>query len=179
MYHISHDDKRRIARISRDLRQRGRLDHTKAFIQHGHTTVYTHVHHVARIALWLNGKLKLKADKDRVIRSALLHDYFLYDWHDKSHDHPRPHGFLHPKVAMEKAHADYGLHEREKDAIRTHMFPLTPPPKHREGWLVTMADKLSTFHELRRYAREKKLKRRLEKNARRAQKAPAGQMLET
>ena len=34
---------------------------------------------IVTIALWLNRKLNLKADRDRVIRSALLHDYFLYD----------------------------------------------------------------------------------------------------
>ena len=165
MYRISRDDSLHLTRVSRHLRACGRLDHTRAFIQHGHTTVYTHVHHVARIALWLNEKLRLNADKERLIRSALLHDYFLYDWHDKSHDHPRPHGLLHPKVAMENADRDYGLHEREKDAIRSHMFPLSLPPRHREGWLVTMADKLSTFHELRRYSRQRKLIKRQARQA--------------
>lgn len=148
MFTIPEEDQKRIVHVSRQLTRDGELGRTRSFIQHGHTTVYTHVHHVARIALWLNRRLNLKADRDRVIRSALLHDYFLYDWHDKSHDHPRPHGFHHPRVAMETAHRHYDLHEREKDAIVSHMFPLTRPPRHREGWLVTAADKLSTFQEL-------------------------------
>ncbi|OLU47450.1 HD domain-containing protein [Faecalibaculum rodentium] len=155
MFRISEEDQKHIVDVSRHLCRTGELARTRDFIQHGHTTVYTHVHHVARIALWLNRKLNLKADRDRVIRSALLHDYFLYDWHDKSHDHPRPHGFHHPKVAMEAAHRHYELHPREQDAIVSHMFPLTKPPRHREGWLVTAADKLSTFQELSAWWRRK------------------------
>ncbi|WP_301094362.1 HD domain-containing protein [Faecalibaculum rodentium] len=84
MFRISEEDQKHIVDVSRHLCRTGELARTRDFIQHGHTTVYTHVHHVARIALWLNRKLNLKADRDRVIRSALLHDYFLYDCMDST-----------------------------------------------------------------------------------------------
>ena len=79
------------------------------------------------------------------MRAALLHDYFLYDWHE--HDapgnkHPRLHGFYHPGIAARNAKKDFNLTERELDAIRKHMWPLTIlPPSHRESWVITMADK--------------------------------------
>ena len=153
----SHDE--RIERISRHLSRTGQLDRLQGFAHHGHTSVYDHVHTVSRIALRLNEKWGWNVDPDRLVRASLLHDYFLYDWHDKSHPHPRPHGFTHPKVAARNAHRDYGLDEWEIEAIHSHMFPLTPmPPKHREGWLLTMADKMATWQELKQYWR-KKLKR--------------------
>ena len=38
---------------------------------------------------------------------------------------------------------DFALSEIEKETIRRHMFPLNPiPPRCREAWIVTLADKL-------------------------------------
>lgn len=150
------DHESRIRRISNHLCRHGSLEKTKDYIQHGHTSVFDHVHNVSRIALHLNERLHLKADPDRLVRAALLHDYFLYDWHDKGHEHLRPHGWHHPKVAAHNAHRDYGLDEREMDAIHGHMFPFTLHwPRHREGWILTMADKISTYKELKDYWRHK------------------------
>lgn len=36
----------------------------------------------------------------------------------------------------------FGISEREKSAILSHMFPLGPVPKNREAWIITMADKI-------------------------------------
>ena len=66
----------------------------KNCMQHGSISVYEHSLMVAalcvKIAVWCN----IRADMRALIRGALLHDYFLYDWHeaDKSH---RFHGFIH------------------------------------------------------------------------------------
>ena len=80
--------------------------------------------------------------------AALLHDYFLYDWHDKDPSH-RLHGFTHPRRALENAAADWELTDRERDIILHHMFPLTPlPPRSREAWLVCLADKLCAVQEM-------------------------------
>lgn len=86
------------------------------------------------------------------MRGALLHDYFLYDWHIPDEVNPhRLHGFYHPGVALRNAIRDYELTELEKDIIKKHMWPLTVvPPGCREAWIVTMADKwcslLETIH---------------------------------
>jgi len=118
----------------------------KTFIQHGETTVFEHCLAVAKFSLlmahFLEKTLKIEVDRDSLVRGALLHDYFLYDWHDKTVKGRRVHGFTHPGVAMRNADRDFGLNDIERDIISKHMFPLTPfPPMHRESILVTLADK--------------------------------------
>lgn len=114
---------------------------------HGKVSVHEHVRHVAYVSLKIAHALKIKVDETRLIRASLLHDYYLYDWHDDDKWH-KWHGFKHPGFACTNAHRDFGLDEREKDAILKHMFPLTiKPPKHREGWIITLADKICAFKE--------------------------------
>ena len=82
-----------------------------------------------------------------LVRGALLHDYFLYDWHEKDASH-RWHGFHHPAAALKNASADFGLSPRERDVIAKHMFPLTlRPPRFRESWIVCLADKWCALEE--------------------------------
>ena len=80
------------------LAQAGRLDLTHEFIQHGDVTVYAHVTSVARASLSFAerlGRAGISVDRVSLLRGALLHDYFLYDWHDPDPSH-RLHGFRHP-----------------------------------------------------------------------------------
>ena len=98
-------------------------------------------------ALELARRLRLKVDEDSLVRGALLHDYFLYDWHEPDPDRPL-HGFYHPKAALKNARRDYGVNAREEDIILHHMFPLTlSPPRTKEGLLVCLADKLCAIKE--------------------------------
>ena len=125
---------------------------TRRHIQHGNMTVHSHVISVARYSLLLNRKLRIGCNKHDLIRGALLHDYFLYDWHIPDAENPHKlHGFYHPGKALQNALKEYKLTEREKDIIKKHMWPLTVmPPACREAWIVTMADKwcslLETLH---------------------------------
>ncbi len=118
----------------------------KTFVQHGETTVFEHCLSVAKFSLlmahFLERTLKIDIDKDSLVRGALLHDYFLYDWHDKTVPGRRVHGFTHPGTAMRNAERDFGLNDLERDIISKHMFPVTPfPPMHRESIIVNLADK--------------------------------------
>ena len=118
----------------------------KTFTQHGETTVFEHCLSVAKFSLlmahFLERTLKIDIDKDSLVRGALLHDYFLYDWHDKTVPGRRVHGFTHPGTAMRNAERDFGLNDLERDIISKHMFPVTPfPPMHRESVIVNLADK--------------------------------------
>ncbi len=118
----------------------------KQFTQHGTTTVFEHCVSVAKFSLlmahYLEKTLRIKCDRDSLVRAALLHDYFLYDWHDKTVPGHNIHGFTHPRTACINADRDFGLNEVEKDIISKHMFPLTFfPPRYRESVLVTLADK--------------------------------------
>jgi uncharacterized protein len=118
----------------------------KTFTQHGETTVFEHCLSVAKFSLlmahFLERTLKINIDKDSLVRGALLHDYFLYDWHDKAVPGRRVHGFTHPTTARKNAERDFGLNDLERDIISKHMFPVTPfPPMHRESVIVNLADK--------------------------------------
>ena len=118
----------------------------KTFTQHGETTVFEHCLSVAKFSLlmahFLERTLKISIDKDSLVRGALLHDYFLYNWHDKTVPGRRVHGFTHPTTARKNAERDFGLNDLERDIISKHMFPVTPfPPMHRESVIVNLADK--------------------------------------
>ena len=131
-----------IIEAARELEAAGRLLDEKHCLQHGKTSVYEHSLQVAQMSLRLANHMHMKVDRERLIRGALLHDYFLYDWHDRHNGHPL-HGFSHPQTAYENAARDFDLSDLEKDIITHHMFPLTPhPPVSKEAWLVCMADKL-------------------------------------
>lgn len=132
----------------------------KKFYQHGTTSVYEHCIKVAMTAVKIAMKTNAKVNMRSLVRGALLHDFFLYDWHisDKSH---RLHGFTHPYVACRNAEKEFLLNNIERDIIKRHMFPLTPvPPRYKESWIVTAADKLSASYEtveifLRKYKKVK------------------------
>lgn len=117
------------------------------FIQHGNTSCFWHSIAVAYYSLKIMNFLGVKCNVKSLIKGALLHDYFLYDWHDYNTSH-KWHGFKHPKTALENADKDYGLTSIEKNIIQCHMFPLTlGPPKHKESIIVCITDKICSIYE--------------------------------
>lgn len=141
-----------LLRYGKDILESDNFKETEDYIQHGSMSVRQHSINVAKCSLLLNEMLKLNCQKKDLVRGALLHDYFLYDWHDKNREDRKPlHGFYHPGVALENAQREYALTKREADIIKKHMWPLTvKPPLCREAWIVTTADKycslLETLH---------------------------------
>lgn len=140
-----------VAHIAHILETKGRFGLTRGFIQHGTMSVHAHVISVAHASLAMAGRLErlgIRIDRASLIRGALLHDYFLYDWHDPDPSH-RLHGFTHPFAALARAEEDFeDLTPRERNIISRHMFPLVPiPPTCREAWLVCLADKACALHE--------------------------------
>ncbi len=135
------NNKEKLEEIIAFLKENTRFDETKNFIQHGNTSVYTHVISVAKKSIEIAEKYNLKVDMDSMIRGALLHDYFLYDWHDGKRER-WIHGFTHPMKAYKNAKSEINLNRLERDIIIKHMFPLTIiPPRYLESWIVTYSDK--------------------------------------
>lgn len=140
---------RQIRQNAPDILKSRNFRKTKEYIQHGNMTVNAHVMNVARYSLLLSRKLHVQCNRRELVRGALLHDYFLYDWHipDRENSH-RLHGFYHPGIALKNADREYCLTDREKDIIKKHMWPLTIiPPGCREAWIVTTADKWCSLME--------------------------------
>ncbi len=144
-------------RIHKLLRENGRdilesenFRKTRAHLQHGNMTVHRHCVDVARYSLLINKKLGLNCNIKDLVRGSLLHDYFLYDWHDKEFlaNRQRLHGFHHPMTALKNADKEYDLTDIQRDIIKKHMWPLSiVPPICREAWVVTAADKYCSLME--------------------------------
>ncbi|MDR2938867.1 MAG: HD domain-containing protein [Clostridiales bacterium] len=109
------------------------------FSQHCNTSRLQHSINVSYYSFLICRSLNL--DYRSAARAGLLHDLFLYDWRSE----PQPegkHAFAHPIVALRNARSITEINDMEADAIVNHMFPLTPtPPKYREAYIVSLADK--------------------------------------
>jgi len=118
------------------------MQREKLFLQHGTVSVYEHSFAVARLCLVMAFSLHIQIDERSLVRGALLHDYFLYDWHIPDRTH-RWHGFTHARCALENALKEFPLGKIEKDMIETHMFPLgLNVPRYRESFIICIADKI-------------------------------------
>jgi uncharacterized protein len=138
----------------KDITESEAYQRTKQFMQHGTVSVYDHSIYVAATSLKISKKFHIKVDEDSMIKAALLHDYFLYDWHDK--DHPKLHGFRHATIAAKNAKRDFGLTKKEYKAIRSHMFPVNLRlPTSREALILTLADKYCAARESIRFRKKR------------------------
>lgn len=122
------------------------------YTHHRPFTTLEHSVRVAQISYNWSKRLEktFNLDTHSITRGALLHDFFLYDWHKLRPDGSRWHGFRHPRIALNNAERCFELNEKEKDIILSHMWPLTPRrPKSREAFLVMIADKIASIQEFR------------------------------
>ena len=136
--------------FGQDILSSPKIKQLDQYKHHRTTTIYYHSLAVADLSLfyanfiekWFN----IHADRFSLVRGALLHDYFLYDWHTSS---SKFHGIKHPKIAYENALKDFELNKIEANIIRRHMFPLTLiPPRYKESILICIADKWVAIKEL-------------------------------
>ncbi len=138
-----------LKKYAEDILNSANFQRTKEHIQHGNMTVNEHCINVAKTSLMIKKKLHITCNQRDLVRGALLHDYFLYDWHKKDLKNPHKlHGFYHPGRALRNAKKEYVLTKRQEDIIKKHMWPLTVvPPMCREAWIVTTADKYCSLME--------------------------------
>ena len=138
---------RKFAKSVRKVASGSRLQHMDDYTQHGNTSTLLHSIAVSYFSCRLAYKFHLSYSERELIRGALLHDYFLYDWHEKDGGH-RLHGFRHPAFALYNASKDFSLNRKERNIIARHMFPLTVlPPRCLEAWIVCFVDKYCAFSE--------------------------------
>lgn len=134
-------------KIERLLEEK-RIKEMQNYIQHGSISCLKHSISVAYYSFWLVRKLHIRCDEVALIRGAMLHDYFLYDWHENERWH-KWHGFRHPNFALKNAMEDFDLNEVEQEIIKKHMWPLTiVPPTCREAWIVNGMDTCTSLMEV-------------------------------
>lgn len=129
-----------------------RLMQMRMFRQHKGVTTYDHSINVMNFSMKIANKLHFDdTHMHNLMIGAMLHDYFLYDYHvTKRHINGEIHAWYHPKAALANAVHDFRLNDIQKNIIRSHMWPLTflHPPKSREACVVSLADKLCAVLEL-------------------------------
>ena len=120
----------------------------KKYKQHGNISCYEHSLAVAHTSVKLANFFRIRVDMASLVRGALLHDYFLYDWH-MPNEPVRFHAFTHANRALQNAERDFILNDIQRDIIQKHMFPLTPNlPRYKESAIVIIADKLCATREV-------------------------------
>jgi len=85
----------------------------------------------------------LKLDYRETARAGLLHDFYLdrTKHHKKIREKVKLYTIGHPMDALENADRLFYLSEKEKDIIKSHMFPLDfKIPKYLEAWVVNLVD---------------------------------------
>lgn len=150
-----------IQQYAGDILAHPRFQQLRAFEHHGvNNSVYDHSVAVAEAACGLAHLMCLsESETASVVRAALLHDFFGYDWHGErfrrylSHFSgirriTHMHGFIHGHIAADRARHMFGLSARECEAIARHMFPLAAMPRTRIAWIVTLADKAVASKEM-------------------------------
>ena len=130
----------------RDLIYSQEVQKLQEFSQHFNTSRYQHSLNVAYHSYFLCKIFHF--DYRSAARAGLLHDLFFYDWREEKQPEGN-HAFAHAAVALRNAGYLTELNQIEADAIINHMWPLAKSmPKHRESYVVSLADKLCTIFEI-------------------------------
>ncbi|MCI5839343.1 MAG: phosphohydrolase [Peptoniphilaceae bacterium] len=140
-------------KIIKDILEDEAVQSMDNFIQHADISTLKHSIDVSyKSFLWAK---KFSLDYKSAARGGLLHDFYLYDWHNQKPEKGL-HGFVHPKIALENANKHFKLNEVEKDAIKKHMWPLTVvPPLYAESLIVNIADDICSVKEVKNYDKGK------------------------
>ena len=132
--------------LIRDILSSHQFRSMRRMRHHVKGSVFDHSLKVAYLCYRHHKRFGNKTPLDEFIRGAMLHDYYLYDWHDRLPGH-RLHCFTHPRTALTNARIDYPTLSRvQQDIILRHMFPLIPvPPRTSAGWLICLYDKIAAI----------------------------------
>jgi len=134
------------------------VDSLAQYEHHRGKTRLDHVTEVAQLSFLWGQRLSL--DGEAIIRGALLHDLFYYDW---LREGPRLHGFRHHNIALKNARKITSLSKKEEDIIKKHMWPLTVvPPRYMESWVVSLVDTFCSTRDYLNIRRNKKTQRQTE-----------------
>lgn len=150
--------------IIKDIFENEKVKEMKKYRIHGNTSCYAHCYDATYFCYLACKKRGL--DYKSAARAAMLHDFYLYDWHVKGF-HKGLHGFTHSQTAFENASKLFELNSIEKDMILTHMWPLTflKFPMYKESFILTIVDKQCAIAENFRSIKYKLDKRKISKQA--------------
>lgn len=138
-------DKELVFRCVARLNQETAFMQLKAYTHHHHTSTYYHSIGVAYFSLWVIRLLRIQCDEEELVYGALLHDYYLYDCHQKGESF---HLFRHSAISAANAKRDWKINKVQENMIKRHMFPLTlVPPRYKQSVVVSLVDKGCALYE--------------------------------
>ena len=148
---LNRQQEERFLEIAKPYLDDDEVNRMKAYIAHGAISVYDHCLNVAKNAFYFNDVLKLKGDEDDLVAGGILHDFYLYDWHDASigFGFDKLHGYTHPGIACKNAVEHFAVDAKVQEIIRCHMWPLTlrSLPRSREAIMICLCDKFCALKE--------------------------------
>ena len=118
--------------------------------KHHNTTRLNHCLKVSYYSYKIVKKLHLSYKE--TARAVLLHDFYLeqIDEQDNIKDKVSLFSFKHPLIAIKNSEKYFKLTKKEKDIIKTHMFPSNIfIPKTIESWIVCFVDKYVSVGEFK------------------------------
>ena len=141
MFDVNEYDKKCINSYIKNIINDNLVLSMKKFIHHGKISTFDHSMNVAIVSYKICKFLKLNLDIKDLLIGSILHDFTLYDWHDKNS--PKLHGFVHSKIAALNAKKYFNIDKKVINIIESHMWPLniTKIPKSKEAIIVCIADK--------------------------------------
>ncbi len=148
---LSYFEEKEFIKVIKELLEVDRVQEMRNYIQHGKTSTFNHCLIVAYLSYQYSLRLPFQYNTRSLIRGAMLHDFYLYDWHipDKAH---RLHGYYHAGLALTNAKKYFQINKIEEEIISKHMWPLniSKLPLCKEAALVCAVDKYvsltETFH---------------------------------
>lgn len=145
-----------VARMGNDILSSDRFAKARGVPHHNaHGNIALHCMETAAYALgmarWLNSR-GANIDERDVVRASLLHDIGMTE--DEVFESPsKIKAKTHPLEGARIAKEEFGANEVQLDAILHHMWPIgLVGPRDATGWVVMLADKYCSMHEVRREA---------------------------
>lgn len=162
------NDRDEFLNIIKDIVNSKEFQKRKNF-KHHDDSVYEHSIRVSNMAYKIAKKMPkfFKVSVVDATVAGLLHDFYTTPWREyKAKGFFNQHAFQHGRIASENAVKYFPnlMNKKIINSIKCHMFPLYFPPRYKEGWIVTLADKIVSLEifkspkELPRYIGLKKKK---------------------
>ncbi|MCR5523567.1 MAG: HD domain-containing protein [Clostridia bacterium] len=125
---------------TKDLLNDEDVKRMKTFHHHREITTHYHSVYVTYTVLRLCERFKPENEK-QIIRAALLHDFYLYEWYTEKHD--ENHIWYHPVQSVKNIESHFGnMSPMQRNMVMAHMFPLCREmPRSVGAWFLTIADK--------------------------------------
>lgn len=150
-----------IQQYAGDILAHPRFQQLRTFCHHGlDNSVYDHSVAVAEAACQIARLMRLsESETTSVVRAALLHDFFGYDWHGERfrrylshfsgvHRIAHMHGFIHGHIAADRASIPSVCPSGSAKPLHGICFRWAAMPRTRIAWIVTVADKAVASKEM-------------------------------